>query len=107
MLKAIRTALETYASGMGLPAAGVIREFKKLPEADKFKMLADIKQLEAMHQEWEANGGKPPAPTEPAPAPEIDLAAVARSRRDDYARQRLLARQSLLVDKWGRPLRRD
>lgn len=107
MLRAIREALETYASGMGVPAATVISEFNKLPEADKFRMLAAIKELEKKHQEWVANGGKPPAPPEPEPAPQIDLAAVARSRRDDYARQRLLSRQSLIVDRHGRPLRRN
>lgn len=107
MLRAIREALETYASGMGMPAADVIREFKKLPEADKFRMLAAIKELEKKHQEWVANGGKAPAPPEPEPTPQLDLSAVARAQRDDYARQRLLSRQSLIVDKWGRPLRRD
>jgi hypothetical protein len=107
MLKAIRTALETYASGMGVPARDVIREFRALDEADKFRMLAAIKELEKKHQEWEANGGKPPAPPEPAPAPQVDLAAIAREQRGDYAMRRLLGRQSLIVDRAGRPFRRD
>lgn len=107
MLRATREALETYASGVGIPAAEVIREFKKLPEAQKFDVLARIKELEKLHQAYVANGNKMPAPTEPPPAPQIDLAAVARERRDDYARQRLLSRQSLIVGRDGRPLRRD
>jgi len=113
VLRAIREALETYASGMGVPAADVIREFKALPEEDKFRMLAAIKELEKKHKEWESNGGKlPPPPAEQSvPAPpevsRVDLREVARARRDDYAMQRLLARQSLILGRDGRPIRRD
>jgi hypothetical protein len=108
MLKVIRTALETYATGMGVPAATVIREFKALPEGDKFRMLAAIKELEKRHQEWLANDGKPPAPpVELAVPPPPDLAEVARSMRGEYALRRMLARQSPILDVSGRPIRRD
>jgi hypothetical protein len=108
VLKAIREALETYASGMGVPAAAVIREFKKLPEADKFRMLAAIKELEKKHQEWVANGGKAPAPPEPeAPREKSPGELKAAEMRAEYLRTGIhpLRRQSLIVDRNGRPIR--
>lgn len=123
MLKATRAALEAYASGMGLPAADVIREFKALPEGDKFRMLAAIKDLEKAHAQWEANGGKLPAPpaeqTVPAPPPvEQTLVGklpmlgsddLARQMRAEYLRTGVHPGRasSLIVDRMGRPHRRD
>lgn len=112
MLRAVREALETYASGVGQPVADVIREFKKLPEAEKFEVLARIKDLEKAHQAWLATGKLPAPPPEqslPAPAPptQADLAALAREQRGQYALGRMLARQSPILGANGRPIVRD
>lgn len=101
MLKAVRAALETYATGMGLPAADVIREFKALPEAQKFDVLARIKELEKAHQEWVENGEKPPEP--PPPPPESDSERAARAAREEYLRTGRNPLASTLVDRHGRP----
>jgi hypothetical protein len=105
VLRAIREALETYASGMGMPAAVVIREFKKLPEAAKFEVLAKIKDLEKAHQAYVARAAASVNP--PAPPPEEESARAAREARETYLRTGRNPLASGLVDRNGRPLRRD
>lgn len=111
MLRKIREALETYASGMGVPAATVIAEFKKLPEAAKFEVLAKIKDLEKAHQQYVANGGKMPAPpapeTAPPPPPPSPDEQRAMDMRAEYLRTGVHPgrRASILLDRFGRPTR--
>ena len=65
MKAAIRKMLEDYASGMGYNPRTVISEYKKLPERERFACIRQLRQLEAKHKEWVANGGKldEPPPT--------------------------------------------
>ena len=102
VLRATREALETYASGMGLPAAQVIKEFKALPEAEKFRVLAAVKDLEKTHQAYlkrvEEELNQPP---------ESEGEKAAREARETYLRTGRNPLASGLVDRNGRPLRRD
>lgn len=82
-----------------------IREFKKLPEAAKFEVLAKIKDLEKAHQAYVARAAASVNP--PTPQPEEESARVAREARATYLRTGRNPLASGLVDRNGRPLRRD